>query len=193
MAHALERVLDAAEILRKRRDIAFVFAGAGAARGELVRSARERGLENVVFVESRPKEQMPALWSVCDVGLVHLGRDLAFARVIPSKIFECFGMGVPVLFAGPDGEGARIVREHGAGVAVEAENPELLASAIEFLAGDAELRGKFARASRAAAPDFERGQLALSMLAVLERCAGIERTEPSSSTIVDRRPARRSA
>jgi colanic acid biosynthesis glycosyl transferase WcaI len=172
LAHALGRVLEAAEILRNRRDIRFLFVGAGAAREELVRTAAERGLDNVAFSASRPKESMPSLWSVCDVGLVHLKDQPTFASVIPSKIFECFGMGVPVLFAGPDGEGAQIVRERGAGIVVQAEHPAVLASAIAFLADDPELRAKLAAASRAAAREFDREVLALSMLETLQRCVG---------------------
>ena len=193
LAHALGRVLEAAEILRERRDIRFLFAGAGAAREELVRTAAQRALDNVEFSASRPKESMPALWSVCDVGLVHLKDDPTFAGVIPSKIAECFGMGVPVLFAGPDGEGARIVRERGAGIVVQAEHPAKLAAAIAFLADDAELRAKLADASRAAARDFDRETLALAMLATLQRCAGFRPGAPDEKPAGRRRSARRRA
>src|SRR6185503_1144102 len=120
---------EAAELLRARNDVHFLFVGAGAARDELVRSARERALDNVSFHASRPKSEMPRLWSVCNLGLVHLKDTPTFASVVPSKIFECFGSGVPVLYAGPDGEGARIVREARAGLVVDAEAPRKLAQA----------------------------------------------------------------
>jgi glycosyltransferase involved in cell wall biosynthesis len=193
LAHALERVLEAAHILRDRRDIRFLFVGAGAAREGLVRQASERALANVAFFPSRSKDDMPSLWSLCDVGLVHLKDEATFASVIPSKLFECFGMGVPVLFAGPDGEGARIVRERGAGIVVQAENPAKLASAIAFLADDDELRAKLADASRAAAREFDRDALALTMLGVLQRCAGVEPSATDENPTSRRRSARRRA
>jgi glycosyltransferase involved in cell wall biosynthesis len=96
------------------------------------------------------------------------------------------------LFAGPDGEGAQIVREHGAGIVVQAEHPAKLASAIAFLADDAELRAKLAAASRAAAREFDREVLALTMLETLQRCAGAAPGAPDNK-LGRRRSARRRA
>jgi glycosyltransferase involved in cell wall biosynthesis len=191
MAHALGNVLDAAELLRESSRIHFLFVGAGATRDELVRSARERGLDNVSFFSTRPKADMPRLWSLCNVALVHLKDSSTFASVVPSKIFESFGSGVPVLFAGPDGEGSGIVRERGAGVVVGPEDPHKLAQAVAFLASDPVLCNKLARASRKAAREFDRETLAESMLAILTRCAGIERTARERRHERRRRSARR--
>jgi glycosyltransferase involved in cell wall biosynthesis len=193
LAHALERVLEAAELLREHRDIHFLFVGAGAARDGLVRKASELALDNVSFFPARPKLDMPRLWSVCDVALVHLKDSPTFATVVPSKIFECFGSGVPVLFAGPDGEGARIVREAQAGVVVDAEKPAKLAQAIEFLARDPHMCRELASASHGAAADYDREHLALRMLAVLVRCAGVGSAARQRARVRRRRAARRRA
>jgi glycosyltransferase involved in cell wall biosynthesis len=93
MAHALENVLHAAELLMDETEIAFLFVGDGAEKESLVGSARERGLTNVIFHGLVPKSSMPDLWSICDVALVHLKDDPLFSTVIPSKIFEAMGMG----------------------------------------------------------------------------------------------------
>ena len=167
LAHALQRVLDAAERLRDRRDVHFLFVGAGAARDTLVADASARGLDNVSFHASIPKQDMPRAWSLCDVALIHLKDEPVFSTVIPSKLFECFGMGVPVLFAGPDGEAAGIVRSSGAGVSVAPERPAELAAAIVRLADDRVGLRRMARASRAAAGEHGREKLALAMLDVL--------------------------
>ena len=168
MAHGLMNVLDAAEILRPMEDVRFLFAGAGAERDMLMCAAKARGLGNVVFMPAQPKEAMPAVWSLCDVALVHL-RDLpAFAEVIPSKIFEAMAMGLPILLAAPKGEAADIVEGHAAGRWVAPEAPEELAGAVRSLAEDREGREALSAAALAAAPAHSRETQAQEMLAVLE-------------------------
>jgi glycosyltransferase involved in cell wall biosynthesis len=111
---------------------------------------------------------MPAIWSLCDVALVHL-RDLpAFAEVIPSKIFEAMAMGLPILLAAPKGEAAEIVKGHGAGRWVAPEAPKELAAAVRALAEDEAARRDLAAAALAAAPAHSREVQAREMLAVFE-------------------------
>jgi colanic acid biosynthesis glycosyl transferase WcaI len=167
MAHALENVLEAAMLLKDHTEIVFLLVGHGAQKDQLVRQSREMGLKNVVFHDSMPKEKMPDLWSISDIALVHLKDDPVFAAVIPSKIFEAFGMGKPVLIVQPDGEAADIVRDAGAGEWVPPENPELLATIIVKWSSDEQLRSDYSSNSRKAAKDHSRDRLASEMLAVL--------------------------
>jgi glycosyltransferase involved in cell wall biosynthesis len=149
MAHALERVLDAAELLRAEPRVRFLFVGDGAARPALEAEAARRALANVVFHPSLPKERVPLAWSLCDVALVHLRDAPLFATVIPSKVFEALGMGLPLLLAAPDGEAAAIVRDTGAGLAVAPEDPAALADALARLLADDELRARLGAAGPA--------------------------------------------
>jgi glycosyltransferase involved in cell wall biosynthesis len=167
MAHALHRVLEAAEVLRAREDIAFLFVGSGAQRDALVAQGEAMGLPNVSFVARQPKEAMPRYWSLCDVSLVHLKDDPLFRSVIPSKIFESMGMGLPILLAQPEGEAAEIVRSTGAGDVVRPEQPAELAAAVEYLADDGAARAALAAASAAAARSFSRDRQAERMLDVI--------------------------
>lgn len=168
MAHALDRVLDAAELLRDRPAVRFLFVGAGAARASLVREASRRRLDNVVFVPAQPKEKMPAYWSVCDLALVHLKDTPLFTTVIPSKIFEAMGMGRGILLAAPEGEATRIVRETGSGVVVPPERPAVLADAVRELCHDKVSVQRLARNALLAAPRFSREKQACDMISVLE-------------------------
>ncbi|MGY6519752.1 MAG: glycosyltransferase family 4 protein [Lysobacteraceae bacterium] len=168
MAHALPKVLEAAERLRSRTDIAFFFAGSGAERGTVERIVRERGLTNVRLIPRQPKERMPALWSVCDVSIVPLRDTPVFGTVIPSKIFESMGMGVPILMSLPEGEATGIVRESGSGVCVAPEDPVAMADAIAMLADDPERVDRLRRTAREAAPRYSRDRLAAEMIGVLE-------------------------
>lgn len=166
-AHALGNVLDAAERVRDVPRLRFLLAGAGSARDELIAESNRRGLDNVVFLPPQPKESMPAVWSLCDVALIHLKNTPAFAEVIPSKIFEAMGMGLPLLVAAPDGEATRIVAEADAGLAIAPEDPAALAEAARRLMDDPALRDRLAQASNRAAPGFTRRRQADSMMAVL--------------------------
>lgn len=174
MAHALDKVLDAAAILRDQAQIHFLFVGDGAAREELIDKARALALPNVTFHSSLPKEKMPEVWATCDLALVHLRDTPLFATVIPSKIFEAMGMGVPLVLAGPAGEASRIIERAGAGVVLPPEEPEALAASIASLAADRDLVKSMARASRAAAPLYSRDHLATAMLQVLQGCVSGE-------------------
>lgn len=172
LAHALERVLDAAAELEAEPEIRFLFVGAGASRDRLVAEAQRRGLKNVVFLSAQPKERMPALWSLCDVALVHLKNTPTFATVIPSKIFEAMAMGMPVLVAAPEGEATRLVRATGAGATLPPEMPSALAAEVRRLNADRVRLAQLATQSRHAARSFSRERQAREMLAALERAMG---------------------
>jgi glycosyltransferase involved in cell wall biosynthesis len=169
LAHDLGNVIDAAELLEDRPDICFLFVGDGATKPALVEAARARGLANVRFVEPRPKEEMPAHWSLCDAALIHLKDDKVFAEVIPSKIFEAMAMGLPLVLVAPEGEATRIVAREQAGVVVAAGQPEALADTVRILCDDSAARRRLAENSLAAAPRYSRERQAGSMARVLAR------------------------
>ncbi len=171
MAHGLRNVLDTAEGLRDQEDVRFLLVGSGAERAALMTEAHDRRLDNVIFIPPQPKEAVPRAWSLCDVALVHLKDCPVFAGVIPSKMFEAMGMGLPLLLAAPHGEAARIVEADGAGLVVAAEDPDALAGAVMRLKTQPELRARLAAASRAAAPSHTRERQADRMIRVLEQAA----------------------
>jgi colanic acid biosynthesis glycosyl transferase WcaI len=173
LAHALERVLDAAEILSANDRIRFLFVGAGAARARLISEAARRGLSNVVFVPAQPKGAMPDYWSVCDLALVHLKNSPLFSTVIPSKIFEAMAMGLPIMLASPEGEATAIIHSNSAGVVVPPEQPNALAQAVLDLQQSSARLSELAANSLRAAPLYSREKQAREMLSVLQ-----EATEP---------------
>lgn len=168
MAHGLMNVVAAADRLKDNPDIRFLFAGAGAAREELMADAARRGLQNIVFLPMQPKDRMPDVWSLCNVALIHLKDDPAFSEVIPSKIFEAMAMGLPLLIAAPTGEATEIVARENAGLVVAAEDPSALADAVVRLNNDPGSRDEFAARSLEAAPRYSRERQAAEMIEVFE-------------------------
>jgi len=135
MAHGLDTLLAAAEILSSREDIVFVMAGDGADRVRLESEIEKKKLNNVKMLGQLPKDEMPRLWSCSDVGLVLLRKLDLFLSVVPSKIFETMAMKKPIIL-GVRGESQVLIEESGAGICVEPENAAQLASAIVDLCDD---------------------------------------------------------
>ncbi len=165
MAHGLEVMLKAAEACREK-PWKLLIVGDGARLDELKSEAQSRGLSNLVFTGRLSKEEMPAAWSVLDACLIHLKKSDLFATVIPSKMFEAMGMGIPILMA-VKGEAQEIVLEAGAGIAVEPEDAEGVIKAFETIVrSDADLYGK--SGARFVAERFNRDTLAVEYLNVLK-------------------------
>ncbi len=172
LAHGLTTVLDAAERMRDRTEVVFLFIGDGADRARLEGEARRRGLDNVRFLGLLPRAEVPAWIASIDCLLVML-RDLpVFATVIPSKIFEFCAQERPVVVAAR-GEIRRLVEEAGAGFVIDPEDGAQLAAAIEQVRADPAETAARARAGREwVEKSFQRDALARSMASFLERVAG---------------------
>ncbi len=171
MAHALETVLAAAALLRAHPEgvlVRIVFLGDGARKQALKATAQRMGLDNILFLDTVPKAEVPRYWSLLDVSIIHLKRSDNFTRVIPSKLFECMGMGVPVLH-GVAGESAEIVEREGVGLVFEPENAQALCEGVLRLARDQALYQRLRAHCLAAAPRYDRTALARRMLTILER------------------------
>ena len=174
MAHGLETLLETADILRKRPDgerYRILLLGDGARKPELQRMAAERGLENVLFIDLVPKAQVPRYWSILDAAIIHLRPTELFKSVIPSKLFECMAMGIPVLH-GVLGESAEIVQREGVGVVFPPGDHEALARLISELEGDRGRLATLGAAGLAAAPRYDRERQARKMLDILQQWSG---------------------
>jgi glycosyltransferase involved in cell wall biosynthesis len=171
MAHALETLLEAARRLRddpRGRDIRLLLLGDGASKAKLVGQAKAMALDNVLFLDSVPKDQVVRYWSLLDVSVIHLKKTELFTTVIPSKLFECMGMGIPVLH-GVAGESAMIVEREACGQTFEPEDVDALCRGLLAMSADPELRERYRSNGLAAAAHYDRSQLALTMLGELEQ------------------------
>lgn len=166
MAHGLEYIVSVAETLQNYDNIKILFIGGGAARKKIIDLAKEKKLNNVLFIDRQPKEMMPRIWSLCDVSFVPLVNNNLFRTVIPSKIFECMAMGIPTITSVPDGEATAIIRETNSGIPVEPENVEQIRDTLLKLYNDEDLYNKIKLASIKAAPRFSRETMAKDMLEI---------------------------
>lgn len=173
MAHGLETVLDAADRIGRLPNanrFAFLLLGDGARKNELKQEAARRQLGNIIFLDTVAKDEVTRYWSLLDAAIIHLRKAPLFETVIPSKLFECIGMGIPVLH-GVEGESAEIVRQSRVGLCFESGNAEMLARALMDCESNPELMAGMRRACIATAPRFARENLAAKMLGILTQAA----------------------
>jgi colanic acid biosynthesis glycosyl transferase WcaI len=126
-------MVNAARALRHRDDLLFVINGGGSTRPGLEEEAAD--LDNVRFVDLQPVERLPEVLAAGDIHVIALRRGLGRSSV-PSKLYSILAAARPVLAAVDDGtEVVRVVRSVEAGVAVEPEDADAFAAAVEMLAG----------------------------------------------------------
>jgi len=174
LAHSLDTLLDAAKALKTAPDgdrFRIMMLGDGAQKAALRKRALAEDLDNVIFVDSVPKEQVMRYWSLLDASIIHLKKNELFTTVIPSKLFECMGMAIPVLH-GVQGESAVIVEREGVGLLFEPESPVALVKALRSLSDGPELVTRFKANGTRGARKYDRSYLAADMLKILKDQVG---------------------
>jgi glycosyltransferase involved in cell wall biosynthesis len=168
LSHGLDTVVEAAPLVANSPGVAIRIAlvGEGAKRSALEAQVDRLGVTNLTMHPGVPREEVPGLLAAADICLAPL-RDLPlFSTFIPSKIFEYFAAGKPVIGA-LRGEAATILRDGGA-LVVEPGDPAALAAAIAELAGDADRRAAMGlQARQYVTTHFDRRQLASRYRAIL--------------------------
>ncbi|MBN1136380.1 MAG: glycosyltransferase family 4 protein [Anaerolineae bacterium] len=142
IAQGLETALEAAQQLRTAPDVHIVFVGEGPKKAELLAMKERLGLANVTMLPERPRSGMPAFLSAADVALVPLRRLQVFEGALPSKIFDAWACGCPVILS-IDGEARRVLEQADAGLFVEPEDAGQMAQAILQLKGDPALLRRY--------------------------------------------------
>lgn len=128
-AQALETVLEAAALLQNKPQFQFVFIGDGIALDQLKALKVQQGLDNVSFLGRFRPDQMPKLYALADVLLIHLKDDPLFRITIPHKTFAYMASKKPVL-AAVAGDTAAVIEGAKAGFACPPQNAVALAEAV---------------------------------------------------------------
>ncbi len=174
MANGLDTVIGAAEVLqhRARKDIKLVFIGDGKLKPALCAQVAEKKLKNCIFIDPVSKNELVGYLKSADIGLMILANIPAFYYgTSPNKFFDYLAIGLPVLNNYP-GWLANMIKEKRCGYAVEPDNPELFADALEDAADHFEkLRNMGENALLLGQREFDRKILAAEFVAWLEQAA----------------------
>ena len=171
LSQDLEIVLHAADQLRDRLDIVFVFVGDGAKKKHLQGIAQRRDLRNVVFLPFQPREAMDQSYATADVSLISLKRGLA-GVIVPSKVYNVLASGRPCIAAvEQDCEVADIIQRACCGHVVAPGDASALRSRLLELAADRQRAVDMGARARAAALEFDRPRQVAAYDAMLREVA----------------------
>jgi glycosyltransferase involved in cell wall biosynthesis len=174
MANGLDAVLNAARELKKRGNtrIRLLFIGDGKLKPELVARADSEGLDNCMFLAPVNKRKLTAYLRGADAGLMILANVPAFYYgTSPNKFFDYIAIGLPVINNYP-GWLAEMITRTECGIAVEPDNPEAFADALEKMAANPSLVNEMGLRSRElAVSEFDRDKLGDRFVDFLEKMA----------------------
>ena len=146
-SQSLDLVVEAARRHRNRDDLVYVINGGGVRAEEI--TAVAGGLQNLIVIGYQPAERLAEVLATGDIHVVPLRTGLASASV-PSKAYSAMAAGRPIIASVDQGtEVARMVADADAGLAVPPDDPDAFTAAVEYLAGDVELRTRMGVNARA--------------------------------------------
>lgn len=170
MANDLDTVLDAAALLRDRPEVLVAFLGDGPVKAQLQARARDLGLDQVVFLEACPKQEMPLMLAAADACIAHLKPSAMQAMVYPNKVFDYMAAARPTIL-GIGGVIRAVMDEAEGGLWVPCGDAPAMAAAIRILAVDPERGRAMGRRARAyVEAHFQRQALVRPLLTALRAC-----------------------
>ena len=158
-SHDLTPLLDVAREVREEwKDVSFLIIGAGVRYGEVEERIRAEGLTNVRLLPLQPEQDLPYTLTTGDVAIVTFEAG-SEGYMVPSKSYYYLAAGCAlVVIASSDNSISRIVAEHGCGISVPANSPDLLKQAIARFRGDSDFLARCKSRARAVQESsFDRG------------------------------------
>ena len=123
----LEVMIEAAEKMKAREDIVFLFAGNGAKQEKLRKMVKRKALKNVKFLPFQPMARLAESLSMADVSLMGISPENE-GVIMPSKLYGLLAVGKPIIsVSASSSEVARILQKAKAGIHSEIDDPEGLA------------------------------------------------------------------
>ncbi len=142
----IETIVDAAALLKDKKDIVFLLVGDGPQKRDIERKVELLGLDNIIMLPFQPKEKYSMLLAASDVCLVTLDANRVKTPVVPRKLNDIMAAGRAVIANVPlDGDVPKIVKEAECGYCIEPKNPEKLAEAILELYNNPHLVERFGK------------------------------------------------
>ena len=168
MSNDLGVVLEAANLLRERKDITFVLLGDGKEKPALEAKAIELNLETVRFIPPIPKIEMPSALAAADACIAILKPIEMYKTTYPNKVFDYMAAGRPVVLA-IDGVIRQVIEQARGGIPVQPGDPVALADAVRTLADNPSMGREMGRQARTyVETQFNRARLADQLMTLLE-------------------------
>ena len=104
----------AESISKNTDDFQYLIIGEGAQKQEIENLSRNKSF--IKMLPGMPAEELESYYCDTQMSIITLRKSDNFKYTIPSKLFQIMGRGIAVLFIGPDGETAEIIRKFNAGI-----------------------------------------------------------------------------
>lgn len=147
-------VLEVAELLKDQKDIVFQMIGQGSQKDDFIATAKERRLNNIVFLPLEPQEMVPHVYSACSVCLIPLPYGV-IGNSVPSKsglLMACHRVIINVV--DKESDWYDMFEREQIGVSASNKDPKEVAAAIIKMKENPELREQFADNARAFAKEY---------------------------------------
>lgn len=126
----LEVMVKAANELKSRNDVQFIFIGDGGKKKKIQNLVSSMKLENVIFFPFQPHYRLAESLSMADVSLMGIYPQNE-GVIMPSKLYGLLAVGKPIIcVSDPCSEVVKILEESGAGFQSSIDNPQELAQKI---------------------------------------------------------------
>ena len=162
----------AAEINSVSSDFEYLIIGDGAQRAEIEEAAKGKGY--IRMLPGMSAAELEPYYNDTQLSVISLRKSDNFRFTIPSKLFQIMGRGIAVLFIGPDGETAQIIRKYNAGITLTGEKAQDLKILKTFFSQD-DWKGKLIEMGnngrKAIESDYSRRKLAERYIDILQAAA----------------------
>ena len=170
------RTLDivAALAMVQKINIKYTLIGEGAERKTTEQALENNEYEFAELLHGMSQDELEKYYAKCDFTIVSLKNSESFSTTIPSKIFQSFARGVPVIFIGPEGEAADLILQSRAGIVLCGTTEENKEKLIKFFLDEDyhdEVKKMRENAIGIMVEKYSREKLADNMLQVVKKTA----------------------
>ena len=168
VANHLIQILETAGLLKDDLSVVFMLVGDGMEKPMLKEKAAQWQLDNVVFVDSVPKDVIVDYVAASDVCTAVLKKVDTFKTVYPNKVFDYMSGARPIIIA-IDGAARELIEKAGAGLYVKPEDPKQFAQVVQRFKEEPDFRKDCAQSGlKFVSEHFARSSLAVKYLCILE-------------------------
>lgn len=147
LAQGMEELIEAVALMKGEENIKFIFIGNGPRKNSCKNLCKKYHLNNLHFLNEKPRTEIIKYIYAADVCLVPLRKKEIFKFALPSKMFEAWACGRPIVLS-VDGEAKEHLQKAQAGVWAEPENVTAIKDAILFLYNHPSLCKEFGKNGR---------------------------------------------
>ncbi|ELB18985.1 glycosyltransferase family 4 protein [Enterococcus faecium] len=160
-----------AEVILKIIDgLQYLIIGEGAQKKEIEDLSKNK--QFIKMLPGMPAEELESYYRGTQMSIITLKKSDNFKYTIPSKLFQVMGRGIAVLFIGPNGETAEIIKKYNAGIVLTSSSVDKnIAQLEEFFASEnwrKKLYKMGCNGRKAVEEHYTRSKLAEEYIEVLE-------------------------